>query len=1561
MKLIFLFVYGLLLLLAVTPARAITDTWDGGGADNNLSTNLNWVDNTSPASDLALTDLIFAAAVRLTPNVSTVFSTNSVTFNNTAGAFSIGGSTLNVGAGGITNNDTDTQTFSTTINLVGTATTTFSATSGALSFGTVGLGANTLNFAATTGTSSLTALTGSGTLNKSGAGTLSFGAAGAVTQAWDLAESAGSFTVNAATDLTVSTTGSITVSGATFSANGNVTMDATAFLLSGGSSIFSVASGKTLTLQNGGSLTATGTNLLHNSQGTVTATGSGSLVNAATGGLVVNGSGSTLNVLAGADATFVSMTVGGSGTSTVLFDGAGSTATGTSNSTSVGNGGTGLLTFSNGATGALGVVNLATSAASNGTFSILSGADVTASSLMMVDDSIATESGTLTVNGAGSSFTINGAGAAFIGAASLSTAGVNVQNSGVFNTGTGLMTVNATGSISITGGTLNANGNTTVNGLLTRDATGVLTLAQGKTLTLQNGGDAFLTGSYATGTTAANGGNITATGVGSTFQTSGALTVASGSALNALSGGSVSSSSALNVGTNGAGALTVDGAGSFASAGSVSTWGAGSAAIVTFANGATGSFFGGMALASSALPGTSAAFSILSGASVTTTSLNMATAGGGSSASLTIDGAGSAMTLGGSSIFNLGFTNLAPATLTLQNGGTFNSGTGLAAITPTGAVAINGGIYNSNGNLTLSGGQLTRNGAGTLTLALGTSMTVQGGGDATISGLFQQLNRANLTVTGSGSTFTTTGDFQWESANNTLSLLSVNNGGLLASGGSLHLGRNDTAVSLTASGAGTQLNASPFFTSEWQAGVTLTTGATATLGGLKIADSPFGSASFGSLTVQSGATASIGNLSAGSVITQATAEITVEGIGSAITQTGASTLTLGAAFVTTASLSVNDGGTFTSGTGSFTLNATGTMNIGGGTATIKGPLTDNGGAVNFTSGALLFTHPSVNLTVGNNGLLGSNLTLDAGKRLELPGTTTVEAFRTFSVDGGIFRTGALTNNGTLDFRRGTLGITGAGGFTIGGGGALGSNVTLGSGANFQITNALDAVLGSTFTLDGGTLSSGSYTNVGTARFNLGTATCGSFSNLSSGRVFLGDTLNITAGNFTNGGNSRLTMEGGILLAPTLSNAGLVSGSGTLGAPLTNQAGGEIRAQAGQTLYFEGTPNTNSGRCNLQGGALYFTAPLSNSASGQINGAGILSFPSSTVPSTALPLGGLNNSGQINLSGGDSLIFGTIAMNTGSKLIASGGAVATFFDVFRHAGAEVKASAGSALVFFGEVRGAGSFTGTGIIYMEGGYSPGSSPASVSLAPQIVFTESNTLIMEIGGLTAGTQHDKLTFTHAAAPQVTWGGTLAVTLVNGFTPAAGNVFDVLDFDNTLDASTFVTIALPALPAGLAWDSSQLYSDGTLRVSSTVGLTFAQWATNVLGDPAATATGDHDHDGIANAIEFALGLFPAQPGTVVPTIDLHTYADGDSLRARFTRPLDRTGVTLTIEASPDLLNWTDLATSVNSAPFTGPGFVSENRSHPLDEPGFVEIRDTVPTSTGPRRLMRFRVTLTP
>lgn len=159
-------------LLTPLAAWAVTDTWDGGGANENLSTSANWLDNSAPASDLPNTDLIFAGVIRLTPNVSAAFSTHSISFNNTAGAFTIGGLQLNVGTGGITNRDSQTMTFNNLVNFSGVANSTINASFGGLTF------ANTVAFPTGTLTvtggfpTSFTNISGTGALTKSGAGML---------------------------------------------------------------------------------------------------------------------------------------------------------------------------------------------------------------------------------------------------------------------------------------------------------------------------------------------------------------------------------------------------------------------------------------------------------------------------------------------------------------------------------------------------------------------------------------------------------------------------------------------------------------------------------------------------------------------------------------------------------------------------------------------------------------------------------------------------------------------------------------------------------------------------------------------------------------------------------------------------------------------------------------------------------------------------------------------------------------------------------------------------------------------------------------------------------------------------------------------------------------------------------------------------------------------------------------------------------------------------------------------------------------------------------------------
>lgn len=143
--------------------------WDGGGADNEWATDSNWDPNVEPLNN-GTGQLVFAGGVRLAPGVNTAWDVASVTFNNTAGAFTIGGPAgVTVGAGGIVNNDTDTQTIAAAITLG--ANQGFTAAAGDLAVGAVALGGRTLTIAGASDVT-LASATGTGTLTKSGAGTL---------------------------------------------------------------------------------------------------------------------------------------------------------------------------------------------------------------------------------------------------------------------------------------------------------------------------------------------------------------------------------------------------------------------------------------------------------------------------------------------------------------------------------------------------------------------------------------------------------------------------------------------------------------------------------------------------------------------------------------------------------------------------------------------------------------------------------------------------------------------------------------------------------------------------------------------------------------------------------------------------------------------------------------------------------------------------------------------------------------------------------------------------------------------------------------------------------------------------------------------------------------------------------------------------------------------------------------------------------------------------------------------------------------------------------------------
>ena len=172
---------GLLSLSAITffgsyTAQAAIRTWDGGGNGTEWSTananaaKSNWDTNTAFATN---DDAVFGGATDLSPTIgTTALSAGKITFNNTSGAFTIGGSATLTINGGIQNDDDSLQSFTvSTITLGASQTWNAGAVAGgglAFSGTTLNLGASqTLTIDGSNNTIISNAISGSGTSESS--------------------------------------------------------------------------------------------------------------------------------------------------------------------------------------------------------------------------------------------------------------------------------------------------------------------------------------------------------------------------------------------------------------------------------------------------------------------------------------------------------------------------------------------------------------------------------------------------------------------------------------------------------------------------------------------------------------------------------------------------------------------------------------------------------------------------------------------------------------------------------------------------------------------------------------------------------------------------------------------------------------------------------------------------------------------------------------------------------------------------------------------------------------------------------------------------------------------------------------------------------------------------------------------------------------------------------------------------------------------------------------------------------------------------------------------------
>lgn len=135
---------------------------------------------------------------------------------------------------------------------------------------------------------------------------------------------------------------------------------------------------------------------------------------------------------------------------------------------------------------------------------------------------------------------------------------------------------------------------------------------------------------------------------------------------------------------------------------------------------------------------------------------------------------------------------------------------------------------------------------------------------------------------------------------------------------------------------------------------------------------------------------------------------------------------------------------------------------------------------------------------------------------------------------------------------------------------------------------------------------------------------------------------------------------------------------------------------------------------------------------------------------------------------------------------------------------VVADGGTVTGLTGTIAGSGSIAGD-FENVGATMAPGNSPGTLTILGEYRQAPEGKLRIELGGDQRGTEYDVLNVGGTA----TLGGTLEVVLFDGFIPAEGAVFDILDFSDS--SGDFAKLDLPA---GFLWDTSGLAIHGTLCV---------------------------------------------------------------------------------------------------------------------------------------------------
>jgi hypothetical protein len=608
------------------------------------------------------------------------------------------------------------------------------------------------------------------------------------------------------------------------------------------------------------------------------------------------------------------------------------------------------------------------------------------------------------------------------------------------------------------------------------------------------------------------------------------------------------------------------------------------------------------------------------------------------------------------------------------------------------------------------------------------------------------------------------------------------------------------------------------------------------------ADDVFNITGYATITIDNGSVQAAGTLTNYGVIDVSSGSLNVAQDVFNTTQSGSSgpaiiqvhgngnTITLnssGGSLINSGVIQAYDGGT-------LNINATGivTNQAGAYIATDYSAPTD-GGNLNFAGTASLDNAGTIGSTaIGSGGYVSGTLT----------GAFTNESTGVLTLDSGSNLTLGSTNIASSN--AGTITITNGSTLTLNALTFTNSNIIDGSGGGnvlinvaTQLTNQAGAYIatdysaagnGSTVTLNGtgnldnaGTIGS---TTIGSGGYVSGTLT-GTFTNENTGVLTLDSGSNLTLGSTSvassNAGtitvtDSNLTYNSFLTLnASTFTNSGVIDTSNE-GEVSFNIAGSLVNAQ-GAGIYTDYTSNTNGGSINFSGAGSLDNAGYIGSVTigsgGAIFGSLTGAFTNESTGTLALDSGSSlalgntsvasSNAGTILAANSSNLtINASTFTNTGTLAAASQGAV-TVNGAVTLGGGKVLDGAEGTISFTGpsvsqtggttrvdgvlnttatlaltggDLVGSGTINGN-VINSGGTVQPSVAGGTLTLNGQYTQSGAGTLEVALGGTQPG-QYSLLTITGAAM----LGGQLDVTLVNGFTPTTGDIFNFLSYGSRI-----------------------------------------------------------------------------------------------------------------------------------------------------------------------------------